>query len=251
MSKAAKPMIYSGLHAVSAILRHRPQDVLEIWVLEQRAGRGEPRLDALCDQARAQGIHPQPAKREALERKAGPQHQGVVARARPRLPGNENDLLRRLEGRDRPLVLALDGVTDPHNLGACLRVADAAGVDAVMVPARHSAGLTAVACRSAAGAAESVSLHVVGNLVRSLSALREQGYMVLGAAGERGSDDISRVSLQGPSVLVMGSEGSGLRRLTREACDRLVAIPMRGEVESLNVSVATGVMLYRLVGQEC
>lgn len=246
MSKPAKPMIYSGLHAVAAILRHRPQDVLEIWVLEQRAERGEARLEALCEQARAQGIQPQPAKREALERKAGPQHQGVVARARPRQPGNENTLLTRLEGLERPLLLALDGVTDPHNLGACLRVADAAGVDAVLVPGRHSAGLTAVACRSAAGAAESVAFHVVGNLVRTLQGLRDRGYQVLGAAGDAGSRDLFDLSLDEPAVLVMGAEGGGLRRLTREACDQLVAIPMRGEVESLNVSVATGVMLYHL-----
>lgn len=246
MSKPAKPMIYSGLHAVEAILRHRPHDVLEIWVLEQRAGRGEPRLEALIEQARTVGVTPQPAKREALERKAGPQHQGVVARARPRLAGNEDDLLRRLQGRDRPLVLALDGVTDPHNLGACLRVADAAGVDAVMVPARHSAGLTAVACRSAAGAAESVAFFEVKNLVRSLQALAERGFVVIGAAGEPDSTALAELERDGPAVLVMGAEGSGLRRLTREACDRLAAIPMRGEVESLNVSVATGVLLYQL-----
>lgn len=246
MSKPARPGIYSGLHAVGAILRHRPQDVLEIWVLEQRARSGEPRLEALIGQAAEIGIAPQPAKREALERKAGPRHQGVVARARPRQPGNENDLMARLEGREAPLVLALDGVTDPHNLGACLRSADAVGVDAVLVPRRHSAGLTAVACRSAAGAAESVPYFEVGNLVRTLTALAERGLRILGAAGEAGAVDIFGLSRSGGLVLVMGAEGGGLRRLTREACDQLVSIPMHGEVESLNVSVATAVMLYQL-----
>jgi 23S rRNA (guanosine2251-2'-O)-methyltransferase len=245
--KPAKPMIYSGLHAVQALLRHRPQDVLEIWVLEQRADRGEARLEAVCQQAEQIGLKPQPAKREALERKAGPQHQGVVARARPRIAGNEQALTDLVSGAESPLLLALDGITDPHNLGACLRSADAAGVDAVLVPRRHSAGLTAVACRSAAGAAESVAWFEVTNLVRSLEALKAEGLTVVGAAGEAEAESLPDWRRpEGGLVLVMGAEGDGLRRLTREACDQLLAIPMRGEVDSLNVSVATGIMLYAL-----
>lgn len=246
--KPAPPQLYSGLHAVTALLRHRPEDVLEIWLLEERADRGEPRLEALAELARAQGLRPQLAGRQALERKAGPQHQGVVARARARRPGNEQVLTSTLDALDHPpLVLALDGVTDPHNLGACLRSADAVGADAVVVPGRHSAGLTAVACRSAAGAAESVPFFEVGNLARCLTALGERGLTVLGAAA--GPDSIPLFELEPPAegcVLVMGAEGAGLRRITREKCHQLVAIPMRGEVESLNVSVATAVMLYRL-----
>ena len=152
-----KPVMYSGIHAVESLLRHRPEAVLELFVLDRRAERGEARLDALMQQALAQGIAVQSARRESLEKLAGPQNQGVVARARPRVPGGESELAVLLDGLERPpLLLILEGVTDPHNLGACLRSADAAGVDAVIVPRRHAAGLTPVACRSAAGAAESL-----------------------------------------------------------------------------------------------
>jgi 23S rRNA (guanosine2251-2'-O)-methyltransferase len=242
-----RPQIYSGLHAVDAILRHRPQDVLELWVLDERAGRGEARLSALVGRAGEIGVSVQHAGRTALERKAGPQHQGVVARARPRRPGHEQALTSHLGGCSAPLVLALDGVTDPHNLGACLRCADAAGVEAVVVPERHSAGLTAVACRSAAGAAESVAFFQVTNLARTLAGLREQGLQTIGATGA--DQALSLRALEpapGGQVVVMGAEGAGLRPVTRKQCDQEVAIPMRGEVESLNVSVATALVLYQL-----
>lgn len=246
--KPAAPMYYSGLHAVGAVLRHRPEDVLELWLLDERAQRGEARLTALAEQARDHGLSVQYAGERALERKAGGQHQGVVARARPRRPGNEQALTSLLTRcGSAPLVLALDGITDPHNLGACLRCADGAGAEAAVVPARHSAGLTAVACRSAAGAAESIPFFEVTNLARSLAALREQGLTVIGAAGDSGAVALRDLeSAPGGQVVVMGAEGSGLRPVTRKQCDQEVAIPMRGDVESLNVSVATALMLYQL-----
>jgi 23S rRNA (guanosine2251-2'-O)-methyltransferase len=146
------------------------------------------------------------------------------------------------------LLLALEHVQDPHNLGACLRTAEAVGVDAVIIPKDRSAGLTAVARKAAAGAAERVPVIAVTNLVRSLERLKELGYWVTGLAGE-GTEDLYGTDLTGPTVIVMGAEGEGLRRLTRETCDRLVHIPMKGKAESLNVSVATAVTLYEAFRQ--
>lgn len=239
--------MYSGYHAVAAILRHRPEAVLELFVLDSRAERGDERLEALCDEAARLGVRPQRARRQILEKHAGPQNQGVVARARPRQPGDEQSLTSRLDNLPHdPLLLILDGVTDPHNLGACLRSADAVGVDAVVVPRRHACGLTPVACRSAVGAAESVPYFEVGNLARCLDSLREQGVRILGTARGDTSVDMREVNSDGPLALVMGAEGEGMRRLTRDKCDQLIEIPMRGEVESLNVSVASAVVLYQL-----
>ncbi len=242
-----KPVMYSGIHAVESLLRHRPEAVLELFVLDRRAERGEARLDTLMQQALAQGIAVQSARRESLEKLAGPQNQGVVARARPRVPGGESELAVLLDGLERPpLLLILEGVTDPHNLGACLRSADAAGVDAVIVPRRHAAGLTPVACRSAAGAAESLRYFEVGNLAQLLAALQERGIRVAGAALDQRSVSLFDYQPDPGLAVVMGAEGEGLRRLTLERCDDLVSIPMAGDVQSLNVSVATGVMLFHL-----
>ena len=243
----SKPLMYSGFHAVWAILRHRPEAVLALFVQESRAGRGEERLEALCAEAARFGIRPQMARREVLERHAGPQHQGVVVRARPRAVGDENHLLAKLEQLPHdPLLLLLDGVTDPHNLGACLRTADAVGVDAVVVPRRHACGLTPTACRSAAGAAESVAYFEVTNLGRVMDELRQQGIRIFGTARNETSCSLLETAAEGPLAVVMGAEGQGMRRLTREKCDQLLEIPMAGEVESLNVSVATAVVLYQL-----
>ena len=243
-----KPQMYSGYHAVAALLRHRPEAVLELFVQDNRAERGEERLEALCQEAERLGIKPQRARRQILEKHAGPQHQGVVARARPRQPGDENRLLDLLDRLDHdPFLLVLDGVTDPHNLGACLRSADAAGVDAVLVPQRHACGLTPVACRAAVGAAESVAYFEVGNLARVLDALRERGVRVLGTALTETSIAMAEADFSGPLAVVMGAEGAGMRRLTMEKCDQLIEIPMHGEVESLNVSVATALVLYQRI----
>ncbi|WP_111655660.1 23S rRNA (guanosine(2251)-2'-O)-methyltransferase RlmB [Isoalcanivorax indicus] len=243
----SKPLWFSGLHAVAAILRHRPEAVLEMYVLESRAERGEDRLERLCVQARRQGVSPRAVGRDALERHAGPQHQGVAVRARPRTPGDDNSLPAHLERLTRPpLLLVLDGVTDPHNLGACLRTADAVGVDGVIVPRRNACGLTPVACRSAAGAAESVAYFEVNNLARTLDALRADGVWVVGTGRDSGSQRLHDFVPEGPLAVVMGAEGDGMRRLTRDKCDYLLEIPMCGEVESLNVSVASAVVLYHL-----
>ncbi len=242
-----KPIMYSGYHAVDAILRHRPQDILELFVQDSRAERGEERLERLCQEAARMGIKAQRARREILEKHAGPQHQGVVARARPREVGGDNELLALLDNTQRvPLLLVLDGVTDPHNLGACLRSADATGVDAVIVPRRHACGLTAVVCRTAVGAAESVPYFEVTNLSRTLAELKQRGIWIAGTALSTDSQPLFEFVSDGPLAVVMGAEGEGMRHGTQQACDYLLDIPMLGEVQSLNVSVATAVVLYQL-----
>lgn len=244
---SAKPQMYSGFHAVASLLRNRPEAVLELFVLESRADSGDERLEALVSDARALGVSVQHCRKDVLARHAGPQNQGVVARARPRQPGDERalmDLVATLgpEGR----VLVLDGVTDPHNLGACLRTADAAGVAAVVVPRRQACGLTPVACRTAAGAAESLPYFEVGSLVRVLGSVADAGVTVVGT--DLGDDSVALFEFEpkGPLAIVMGSEGTGMRPKVREACDVLLEIPMRGQVQSLNVSVATAVVLYQV-----
>lgn len=239
-----KPLCYSGFHAIDALLRHRPQDVLELFVLE---GRDDKRLETLVALARDMGIACQRAARKTLDAKAdSPQHQGVVARARPRTAGNDNDLDQFLSHTANARLLLLDGVTDPHNLGACLRVADGAGIHAVIVPKRHSAGLTPTACRSAAGAAESLGWFEVNNLARTQASLKQQGIFVYGTALTDNSRSLYSITPPASWALVMGAEGPGMRRLVQDSCDQLITIPMRGDVQSLNVSVATGVVLYWL-----
>ena len=230
-----------GLHAVRETLLRAPERVLELWVL---GGRADDRMEAILSLAREQGIAIQAVRRETLDGMAqGGAHQGVVARLAPAAAMDENDLdtlLDRLAGP--PLLLVLDGVQDPHNVGACLRTADAAGVHAVIVPRDRAAGLTPAARKSAAGAAETVPLIRVVNLARCLRSLKERGIWLVGA--EAGGASVFDADLAGPLALVLGGEGSGLRRLTRETCDLLVSLPMRGSVESLNVSVAAGALLY-------
>lgn len=244
-----KPIMFSGYHAVDAILRHRPQDILELFVQDSRADRGDERLERLCSEAQRLGVTAQRARREVLEKHAGPQHQGVVARARPRTPGDDNDLLALLDqtaNARKLLILVLDGVSDPHNLGACLRSADATGVDAVVVPRRNACGLTSVVCRTAVGAAESVPYFEVSNLVRTLTQIKDRGVWVAGTALAENSQSLFDFSTDAALAIVMGAEGDGMRQSTQLACDYLVEIPMAGEVQSLNVSVATAVVLYHL-----
>lgn len=238
-----KSLFYSGFHAVNAILSHRPQDVLELFLLE---GRGDKRLDDLLQDADAQGIACHRANRDTLTKHAGPQHQGVVARARPRKEGNEQTLDTFLTQHPAPRLLLLDSVTDPHNLGACLRAADGAGIDAVITTRRHAAGLTPTACRSAAGAAESLPFFAVGNLAKTQERIKQAGIFVYGTALTEQSISLYDVNAGNSWALVMGAEGPGMRRLVQESCDQLLSIPMRGEVQSLNVSVATAVALYEL-----
>ena len=176
-------------------------------------------------------------------------HQGIIARTHPLKELNENDLDHILQQQSSPLLVVLDGITDPHNLGACLRTADAAGVSAVIVPKDKSAQLNSTARKVACGAAENVPLIRVTNLSRTLRELQQQhNIWVIGTAGEA-TETLYQTKLTGPLALVMGAEGEGMRRLTREHCDQLISIPMAGTVSSLNVSVATGVCLFEIVRQ--
>jgi 23S rRNA (guanosine2251-2'-O)-methyltransferase len=240
--------LLAGIHAVRAALKHGAEQIIS---LHYDSARNDRRLRELLATARQVGLRPVAVDRAVLDRLSeGGNHQGVVAETRLPAVYDEQSLDRLLEGlTGAPLLLVLDGVTDPHNLGACLRSADGAGVDAVIAPRDRSCGLTPVVCRVASGAAGSVPFVQVTNLVRSLRHLQdEHRVFVVGAAGEA-SRELYDVDLTGPLALVMGREGEGLRRLTREACDLLVRLPMAGRVESLNVSVATGICLYEAVRQ--
>jgi len=241
-----------GVHAVQAVLERHPEDVVELLL---QHGREDGRLAALQQQAQQLGLRWQAVSRQQLEKRLGgggdkQVHQGVAALCRLRnLARDEAALWPLLEGLDHaPLLLVLDGVTDPHNLGACLRSADAAGVDAVVVPRDRSAPVNMTVRKVACGAAEHVPLFAVTNLARTLDGLRERGIWLSGAAGEA-DRLLYAVDLRLPTALVMGAEGKGLRRLTRERCDHLVALPMSGAVSSLNVSVATGICLFEAVRQ--
>ena len=246
-----KPQMFSGYHAVEAMLRHRPEAILELFVLDTRADRDEERLEKLVLAARAQGIAVQRARKEVLVKHAGPQNQGVVARARPRRPGQEQDLSRLLDATASPVrLLILDGVTDPHNLGACMRSADATGVTAVVVPRRGACGLTPVVCRTAVGAAESVAYFEVGSLTRCLDQLSDRGVRIVGTDLAERSVSLFDFEHRGDVAVIMGAEGQGMREQVRRRCDALLFIPMRGQVQSLNVSVATGVVLYQLACTE-
>lgn len=235
-----------GIHAIKAVLAKEPERFVEAFVLK---GRQDDRLMPILNELQAFGISIQQMGRKALDDKAkGANHQGVIARVKPAKPLNENDLDSILAKHEQPLLLVLDGVTDPHNLGACLRNADAAGVAAVIVPKDKSAPMTATVSKVACGAAETVPLVRVTNLARTMRALQEQGVWFVGTAGEA-KHDIYQAKLTGPLAIVMGAEGDGMRRLTRETCDDLIKIPMAGSVSSLNVSVASGICLFEAVRQ--
>ena len=235
-----------GIHAVKAVLEREPERFIEAMVLK---GRQDDRLMPILNDLQVMGVSIQQMGRKALDDKArGANHQGVIARVKPAKQLNEHDLDAIVAKHDQPLLLVLDGVTDPHNLGACLRNADAAGVAAVIVPKDKSAPLTATVSKVACGAAETVPLVRVTNLARTMRALQEQGVWFVGTAGEA-THDIYEAKLTGPLAIVMGAEGDGMRRLTRETCDDLIKIPMAGSVSSLNVSVASGVCLFEAVRQ--
>jgi 23S rRNA (guanosine2251-2'-O)-methyltransferase len=229
-----------GFHPVTARLRHDAGSVREILV---DAGRRDPRLRDLIALAEQRGVRVLQVDEKRLDGlAAGARHQGVVARVdQVARPVDLDDLLQGLD--QPPFLLLLDGVTDPHNLGACLRTADAMGVHGVIVPKDRSAGLTATVAKVASGAAESVPLIAVTNLARAMEQLKEAGVWLLGAA-EQGEQSLFEARLEGAVGWVMGAEGEGLRRLTRERCDALVRIPMFGRVESLNVSVAAALCLF-------
>ncbi|MCH9692778.1 MAG: 23S rRNA (guanosine(2251)-2'-O)-methyltransferase RlmB [Gammaproteobacteria bacterium] len=244
-------LIY-GLHAVQALLKGSPQRVQQLLLLR---GRKDQRLQKIIRQAELNNIAIQFVERRQLDEKIDDQgnHQGVLAIctdvAEVRDEQFLKNMLQRLDARaEAPFLLILDGITDPHNLGACLRSAEAAGVHAVIAPKDKSAGLTPTAIKVACGAAEILPFVTITNLARCLQQLQRAGIWIFGAANEA-PKSIYDSALTGPLALVMGAEGSGLRRLTREHCDQLVNVPMAGQVSSLNVSVATGVCLFEAVRQ--
>ncbi|HTO18634.1 MAG TPA: 23S rRNA (guanosine(2251)-2'-O)-methyltransferase RlmB [Pseudomonas sp.] len=235
-----------GVHAVEALLRHHPKRVKQLWVAE---GRQDPRIQALLSLAEQHRVSVGQRERRELDEWAEGVHQGVVAEVSPSQVWGENMLDELLERNEGPaLLLVLDGVTDPHNLGACLRTADAAGAQAVIVPKDKSATLNATVRKVACGAAEVIPLVAVTNLSRTLEKLQKKGLWIVGTAGEA-DKELYDLDLSGPTVLVMGAEGKGMRRLTREHCDFLARLPMAGSVSSLNVSVATGVCLFEALRQ--
>ena len=229
-----------GFHAVSVRLKTAPQSVVEVYFDPQRR---DARMRQFVQRARDIGaklIEADAARLAAIAGSAG--HQGVAARVQPLATTNSlDDLLDSVEGP--PLLLVLDGVTDPHNLGACLRVADGAGAHAVIAPKDHAAGINATVSKVASGAAETVPYFMVTNLARTLGELKERDIWCVGTSDDA-PNSLYQTKLEGALALVLGAEGAGLRQLTRNSCDELVRIPMQGAVESLNVSVASGVCLY-------
>lgn len=247
MAASSKDLIVGGLHAARTTLERAAGDVLEMWL---RRDRDDGPLAALARDARAQGVTVQFVEPATLVRLYGDEHhQGVVLRRRPPATVDLATVLARAAAAGRaPLLLVLDNVQDPRNFGACLRVADGAGVDGVIFTRDRSARLTSVVAKTASGALDSVALVSVPNLAAALKALAAAGVWTLGAALED-AVPLWEADLTLPSALVLGNEGEGLRRLTRERCDRLVRIPMRGAVASLNVATAAAVCLFEACRQ--
>ncbi len=235
-----------GLHAVSALLEKDPERIKTLFVLK---GRKDKRLESVLTMARDSHVSISSLERHQLDKLVNGSHQGIVAECQLVIEKQEEFLEDLLQGlKEKPFLLILDGVTDPHNLGACLRSADAAGVHAVIAPKDKSAPLSGVARKVACGAAESVPYVKVTNLARTLRWLQQYGIWIVGAAGET-EKTIYQADFKGALALIMGAEGKGLRRLTKEHCDELIKIPMAGSVSSLNVSVATGVCLFEAARQ--
>ena len=230
----------AGFHAVKGRLKQKADSVREIYV---DAGRSDARMRELKAVAEKFGVRVMAVDAKRLDGMAGgARHQGVIAMTdEMRMPQFIEDVLETLD--EPPLLLLLDGVQDPHNLGACLRVADGAGCHAVIAPKDRACGLTTTAAKVASGAAETVPYIVVTNLARTMRDLKDRGIWMVGTADDA-PQSLWQAKLDGAIGLVLGAEGEGLRRLTRDTCDHLVSIPMMGSVESLNVSVASGVCLY-------
>jgi 23S rRNA (guanosine2251-2'-O)-methyltransferase len=235
-----------GMHAVRVMLERHAQRVLNVLLAEQRGDARVREIEELAHRAQ------RPVQRvdvHSLRQQLGDvAHQGVAAEITPIPPWGEDELLEALQSARAPLLVALDGVQDPHNLGACLRSADACGALAVIVPRDRAAQLTPAVRKVAAGAAETTPVVAVTNLVRTLRLLKEVGLWIVGADAAA-TTPARAVDLTGPVVLVLGAEGSGLRHLTRQNCDYLVSLPQRGAVESLNVSVAAAMLLYEALRQ--
>jgi 23S rRNA (guanosine2251-2'-O)-methyltransferase len=237
------PKVLFGFHAVGVRLKTAPASILELYV---DPSRRDARMRQFVERAKEAGLRLLDADGMRLAKLCGSHgHQGVVARVQAIDQARSlDDLLDQLEAAGQvPLLLVLDGVTDPHNLGACLRVADGAGAHAVIAPKDHAVGLNATVAKVASGAAETVPYFMVTNLARTLGELKERNIWVVGTSGDA-PKTLYQMDLKGPTALVLGAEGDGMRQLTRKTCDELIGIPMAGAVESLNVSVASGVCLY-------
>ena len=246
---ASTPKVLFGFHAVGVRLKTAPQSVIEIYY---EPTRRDARMRQFIERAKEPEVRLIEADGLRLSKLAGSHgHQGVAARVEAVVQQRSLDeLLDQLEadGVANPLLLVLDGVTDPHNLGACLRVADGAGAHAVIAPKDHAVGINATVAKVASGAAETVPYFMVTNLARTLTELKERNIWVIGTSGDA-DKTLYQVDLKGPVALVLGAEGPGMRQLTRKTCDELVGIPMQGAVESLNVSVASAVCLYEALRQ--
>lgn len=239
--------LITGIHAVESALTNDAENITQVWIAENKRNQ---RVQELIRHAQKRGLIAHRADMSKLDKLAKTrQHQGVVAEYNAPDSYKEDDLIELLEGlNDTPLLLVLDGVTDPHNLGACLRTAEGAGVHAVIAPKDNAVGLTPAARKVASGAAETVPFVQVTNLVRSIEKLKQMGIWFIGTS-DKAQGDLYTQDFKTPTAIVMGAEGKGLRRLTEEHCDILISIPMAGQVSSLNVSVATGVCLYEVVRQ--
>ena len=246
---SSPPKVLFGFHAVGVRLKTAPQSVIEIYF---EASRRDARMRQFLQRATEFGARLIESDGLRLSKMCGSHgHQGVVARVNAiELVKSLDELLEQLEaaGVEKPLLLVLDSVTDPHNLGACLRVADGAGAHAVIAPKDHAAGINATVAKVASGAADTMPYFMVTNLARTLGELKERSIWCIGTADDA-PKTIYDVDLKGPVALVLGAEGEGMRQLTRKTCDELVSIPMHGAVESLNVSVASGVCLYEALRQ--
>ena len=247
-SAEARGLLCYGLHAVNAVLTQAPTAVLECWMRDGTLSGG---LSELLERANTAGLRVQRVPVATLDRLAGAgTHQGVVVRRRAPIALTFEDWLeQRIKPHPAPLVLAIDQVQDPHNLGAALRLADAAGVQGILITRDRSVGVTPVVAKVASGALDTVPLIAVTNLVRALQSLKAAGLWVVGASGEA-RDTLFDLDLARPLVWVIGGEGAGHRRLTRETCDYLARIPMRGSVESLNLGTAAAVCLFETLRQQ-
>ena len=236
-----------GMHAVAGALQHEPDSIKTVWMEHARRDKRAQQIIALLKQ---HGISLQRVERDELDQlAAGGRHQGIIAEARLQPALDEAGLKALLAGLEvPPFLLILDGVQDPHNLGACLRTADAAGIHAVIAPRDKACGLTSTVRKVASGAAETVPFVQVTNLVRTIKTLQQAGIWIIGT-DLAADNSVFETDLTGPLALVLGAEEKGLRRLTREACDALVKLPMQGSVQSLNVSVSAGICLYEAVRQ--
>jgi 23S rRNA (guanosine2251-2'-O)-methyltransferase len=244
---SSSPKVLYGFHAVGVRLKTAPTSVIEIYF---EATRRDARMRQFIERAKEANVRLIEADGLRLSKLCGNHgHQGVVARVEPLAQVTSlDDLLDSLPSDQPPLLLVLDGITDPHNLGACLRVADGAGAHAVIAPKDHAVGVNATVAKVASGAAETMPYFMVTNLARTLNELKERNIWIIGTSDDA-PKTLCQVDLKGPTALVLGAEGAGMRQLTRKTCDELVSLPMRGAVESLNVSVASGVCLYEALRQ--